>query len=570
MPTIDPVEEPLDIVDISISNPEEEEIASEYRKFEKEMAATTDKKSRLSLVQKWDKLRRQLNTWHELVGLKFEQDTRNQQYRADRKYRDELWPKIIDLEISMKQRLLKPPFRTDIESQYSGQVIALWEADVVTYDPAIQDDLVSESKLQAEYTELMASVQLSFEGKIYNISEILKFTQEPDRQLRHTSQKVLWHWFAEHETELDRIFDDLVSLRTNMAKKLGYNDYIGLAYKKMQRIDYNRDDVEYYRSEIRKFVVPLAQSIREKQRKQLGLEKLYFYDESLFDPAGNPKPQGDHDWVIERGIEMFDKMENSLGKFFRLMNSRHLLDLKSREGKAPGGFCTSFPTYGLPFIFANFNGTKADVEVLIHEMGHAFQSYSSRQQPLSDYLWPTFESCEVHSMSLEFLTWPHMEKFFDEEGGKRFRRMHLEQALLFLPYGAAMDHFQHLIYAQPDASPAQRHAMWLEMEHLYLPWRDWDDLEHPSKGGSWQSKLHIYLFPFYYIDYVLAQCCALQVWLQSENDFEVAMKQYIALCQRGGEASFQELVRSAGLKSPFDKGCLQEVVSSAYEVMAQL
>ncbi len=559
------MEKAVDFQSIKVSKPTQEEIAAEYQKLQMEMEDANDKKARLAAVQKWDQLRRRLNTWYAFTGLKFQQDTCNKQYKMDLAYRDELWPKITNLEISMKRRLLKAPFRTDIESQFNQQVTALWEADIMTFEPAIQDDLVLESKLQAEYTELTASAKLLFEGKSYNISEIVKFTQEADRRLRHKSQRVLWNWFAENGEHLDRLFDDLVHLRTNMAKKLGYDNYVGLGYKRMHRIDYNQDDVEQYRAEIRRVVLPLAQSIRERQRKRLNLEKLYSYDELLFDPTGNPKPQGDHDWLIERATKMFDEMGSGMGEFFRLMNSRHLLELKNREGKAPGGFCTDFPSYGLPFIFANFNGTKGDVEVFTHEMGHAFQCYSSRKQPLVDYLWPTLESCEIHSMSLEFLTWPHMEKFFDKEGSRRFCRMHLEQSLLFLLYGSAVDHFQHLIYTQPDASPAQRHTMWLEMERLYLPWRDWDDLTYPAMGGSWQNKLHIYVFPFYYIDYVLAQCCALQFWLKAEKDFDGAIKQYVSLCQRGGQAPFQQLVRSAGLKSPFEKGCLEEVINSIYQ-----
>ncbi len=559
------MKEAIDFQSIKVSKPTHEEVTAEYQKLQIEMKDANDKKSRLAVIQKWDQQRRRLKTWHALIDLKFQQDTRNKQYKMDLEYRDELWPKITNLEISMKRSLLKAPFRADIESQFNQQVIALWEADIMTFDPKIQDDLVAESKLQAEYTELTASAKLLFEGKSYNISEIAKFSQETDRRLRHQSQQVLWNWFAENGEQLDRLFDSLVNSRTNMAKKLGYKNYVGLAYKRMHRIDYNQDDVEQYRAEIRRLVLPLAQSIREKQRKRLNLEKLYAYDELLFDLTGNPKPQGNHDWLIEAATKMFDEMGNEMGEFFRLMNSCHLLDLKNREGKAPGGFCTDFPSHGLPFIFANFNGTKRDVEVFIHEMGHAFQFYSSRKQPLVDYLLPTLESCEIHSMSLEFLAWPHIEKFFDEEGGEKFCRMHLEHALFFLLYGSAVDHFQHLVYARPNASPAERHTMWLEMERLYLPWRDWHDLTYPAKGGGWQSKLHIYVWPFYYIDYVLAQCCALQFWLKAEKDFDATMKQYVSLCQKGGQAPFQQLVRSAGLKSPFEKGCLEEVIDSLYK-----
>ena len=266
---------------------------------------------------------------------------------------------------------------------------------------------------------------------------------------------------------------------------------------------------------------------------------------------------------------MFDAMGKELGDFFRLMVAGKLTDLKNRDRKAPGGFCTSFPTYGLPFIFANFNGTKHDVEVFTHEMGHAFQGYESRNQPLLDYFWPTYESCEIHSMGLEFLTWPHMEKFFGADA-ERFRRIHLTQGLLFIPYGVAVDHFQHLVYARPDATPAERHAMWQEMERMYLPWRDYGDLPHLAGGGFWQFQRHIYLSPFYYIDYTLAQTCALQLWVRSQRDPAGTLAAYIALCRRGGEGPFQDLARSAGLVSPFQPGCLKDVVAQAKAALGSL
>ncbi|HTC81785.1 MAG TPA: M3 family metallopeptidase, partial [Acidimicrobiia bacterium] len=275
--------------------------------------------------------------------------------------------------------------------------------------------------------------------------------------------------------------------------------------------------------------------------------------------------QGDHDWMLARAAEMFDAM-GDLGPFFRRMARGGFLDLADRTGKAGGGFCTSFPTEGMPFVFANFNGTKGDVEVFSHEMGHAFQSYESRDLPLADYLWPTSESAEIHSMSLEFLTWPHMERFFGADAA-RFRRVHLAEALLFLPYGTAVDHFQHEIYRRPAMSPAERHELWRSMEQTYLPWRDWGDLAYPAKGGRWQHQRHIYLAPFYYIDYVLAQTCALQFWVRSERDREAAMRDYVALCRRGGAAPFRSLVASAGLTSPFEPGCLPEVVEAARAAM---
>jgi M3 family oligoendopeptidase len=326
--------------------------------------------------------------------------------------------------------------------------------------------------------------------------------------------------------------------------------------------------VDKLRKQITGEVVPLCAELAKKQAKALGVDKVMMWDEGIHDAQGSPKPHGDHDWMVLRAQEMFDDIGHGLGDFFRLMNEKHLLDLKSREGKAGGGFCTGFPTYGVPFVFANFNGTKGDVEVFTHEMGHAFQNYSARNQQLVDYLWPTFESAEIHSMSLEFITWPWMEKFFNEDAD-RFRKAHLTGSLMFLPYGTAVDHYQHLVYENPTASPAERFEMWREMERTYLPWRDHGDLPHAGEGGFWQLQRHIYLSPFYYIDYVLAQLCALQFWVRVTEDRDQAMKDYVALCKRGGEAPFQELAKSAGLKSPFEPGALTSIVSQARDWLSE-
>ncbi len=244
------------------------------------------------------------------------------------------------------------------------------------------------------------------------------------------------------------------------------------------------------------------------------------------------------------------------------MRAGNLMDLKSREGKAGGGFCDVLPAFGMPFIYANFNGTMQDVRVFTHEMGHAFQTYCSLDQPLLDYVMATMETCEIHSMGLEFLSWPQMEQFFGDAAG-RFRKTHLTQLLLFLPYGAAVDHFQHLVYAEPDASPDDRATMWREMERSYLPWLNWGDLAHAASGRRWQAQLHIFGYPFYYIDYALALTCALQLWVRAADNRGAAMSSYLELCRRGGEASFGELVRSAGLKSPFESGCLEKTIARA-------
>lgn len=553
---------PFHFEQIEAPAPRYEDIAAAHQEIHRLFDEATDNQGRLEAVRRWDDLRRRLETWNALTNLRFNQDTRNEEYKKARDYCDELRPKLIELDVKFKRKLVESPHRRELQQRIGSQAFALWESEIMTYDPAIEQEMVREAKLEAEYVELLAGAQLEFRGKTYNLSEIVKFREDPDRAVRYESEHVRWSWFAQNAPTLDRIFDDLVNLRTQMARKLRFDNYVGLGYKRMCRVDYTQGDVEMFRNAVRQHVVPLAQELRERQARDLGVDELMFWDLSLHDPQGNPAPKGDHDWMLQQAQAMFDELGGGLGEFFAAMNQSGLLDLKSREGKAGGGFCTAFPAYGAPFIFANFNGSKGDVEVFTHEMGHAFQNYQSRGLPLFDYLWPTYEACEIHSMGLEFLTWPHMEKFFGDDA-ERFRKTHLTQAILFLPYGVAIDHFQHLVYASPEATPQERHRMWQEMERAYLPWVRYGDMPHVAQGGFWQFQRHIYLHPFYYIDYTLALTCALQLWLRSQKDFNEAMSAYVALCRRGGEAPFQELAASAGLISPFAPRCLEEVIAHA-------
>jgi M3 family oligoendopeptidase len=556
----------LRFTDVSAPRPDLDSLAQRIGALRAALVPERSLEACLSIVRAWDDLRREVATHSALVSLRFQQDTADPERKRAREVWDEEEPRWTELEVSMKRALLAHPLRAELERVLGAQAFALWESEVLAFDPAIKPDLARESKLGAEYVELLASAVIPFGGEKLNLSSILKHRQSGDREVRHGAERAFWDWHAANAQALDRIYDDLVRLRTSMARRLGFDDFVELGYKRMCRVDYDRADVERLRAAVREHVVPFAEELRRRQARALGLERLMAWDEHVQDPRGNPAPMGDHDWMLDRAREMFDDM-GELGPFFRRMAEGSFLDLQDRKGKAGGGFCTSFPTHGMPFVYANFNGTKGDVEVFTHEMGHAFQNYQSRDQRLVDYLWPTYESAEIHSMSLEFLTWPHMERFFGRDA-ERFRRVHLTEALFFLPYGTAVDHFQHEVYAHPELTPAERHELWRSLERTYQPWRDWGDLAFPARGGRWQSQRHIYLKPFYYVDYVLAQTCALQFWVRAEHDRDAAMRDYVRLCKRGGEAPFQELARSAGLASPFDEGCLAEVVGEARAALA--
>lgn len=552
--------------EISACAPEFERTRTIYDELTARLDDAQSLEDALDVFMRWDAVRREFLSWSALTDLQFQQDTVNPQYKAATDFLNEVRPKIEGLDVALKRKFLSSPLRAQLEHELGSYVFARWQTEVTAYDPVVEPFAVKEAKLQDEYTELLAQASFDFRGERLNLPQMSKFSEQPDRGLRHEAAAVKWAFFSRNRELLDRIYDALVHVRTETARELDYHNFIELGYRRLTRTDYGPAQVAGYREEIVREIVPLAQRIAGQQARDLGVDRLMVWDEHVFGQAASPKPPQEYDRMLAAAREAFNGLGPEIGGFADLMMKRDLLDLRARGGKAGGGFCTSFPTYGVPYIFANFNGTTHDVNVLVHEMGHAFQNYSSRDIAISDYLWPTYEACEVHSMSMEFFAWPQLERFFGADA-QRYRLQHLKTSILFLPYGAAVDHFQHFVYENPDASPADRNAFWKQLEATYLPWRRYDGIEHLERGGYWQLQRHIYLMPFYYIDYTLAMCCALQFWSKSLDDFDGALADYRQLCRQGGRLPFQALMRSAGLRSPFEPGVLHEVAQRAASVM---
>lgn len=567
MLALEPVLKSADrFAEIRAEVPDLERLRDEYAAIGEVIDQADDVAQALVAIGRWDASRRSALTWVHLTELRFRQDTTRADYRADADLLTALQPKLDALDIAIKRKILTSPLRARLAQALGEHAFALWETDVQAFDPALEPLSAEESARRNDYLELLGSAVLEFRGDRHSLSTIAKYAEHPDRGLRRDATSCKWDFYSRNGERLDGLYDDLVRTRDAMARELGLRNFVELGYLRMNRTDYGPTDVARYRESIVRDVLPLAQRIVDEEVRELGIDQLRIWDEHLFTAAGPPKPPQTDAAMLSAAQQAFDGLGSGVGAFAAMMRERELLDLRSRDGKAGGGFCTSFPEYGLPYVFANFNGATTDVTVLLHETGHAFQVYSSRTIPLADLVWPTHEGAEIHSMSLEFLAWPQLEGFFGSDA-ERFRRHHLKSTVLLFPYVAAVDHFQHLVYERPGATPAQRRAFWREVEALYLPWRNNGEIEHLEAGGFWQQQRHIYLFPFYYIDYALAMCCALQFWAQSLDDHAAAMHDYTRLCKRGGEAPFQTLVRSAALRSPFEDGVLAGVMQRAEQYL---
>jgi len=513
--------------------------------------------SHIKSINKMNSLLAEYESYESIAGLNFNRDTKSENYKAEKDYYDNLSPEFKDLKDQFNRAIMKSNFLTELKDTFGKHYFNIKITEQKTFNSKIIDLLKQENEFENEYTSIIAGAKIEFKGETYNLSGLGPFHKSQDRDIRKESYKARYSYFDKNAEQLDDLYDRMVKLRHKIANELGFDNFIELGYYRLGRTDYGPEQVENFRKQIVKYIVPLVQKLNHQKKEILDLDHLYYYDGVQY-KEGDPTPKESPVKMVEAARKMYNELSRETGDFFEMMVNENLLDLVNREGKMGGGFCTAFPKYERPYIFSNFNGTAHDVTVLTHEAGHAFQCYSSRKQPLVEYLWPTLEACEIHSMSMEFFTWPWMELFFKEET-ERFKYMHVVDSLSFLPYGACVDHFQHWVFKNPNVSPKERKNKWLELEKIYLPDRDYGSLGFPKSGGFWQGQLHIYQMPFYYIDYTLAQTCAFQFWIKSQNDMENAWKDYHLLCKVGGSKPFTELVDLANLKSPFNDGTLKSV-----------
>jgi len=516
------------------------------------------------VMVKINDLRNEFESMEQIVLIRHTSDTTDEFYEAENDYFDEVRPIYEGLVSSYYQKLITSRFRGRLEEAWGQQLFAFADLKLKTFEPEIIEDLQKENRLASQYTKLRASAKISFKGEERNLAQMEPFTQSMDRKEREEAQRAITAFFEANEKEFDEIYDGLVKLRHQIAQKLGYKNYIQLGYDRLTRSDYDASMVANYRRQVMEDIVPAAAVLRERQSKRLGLTSLKYYDEPLEYLTGNATPKGEPDWIIANGKKMYEEMSPETDEFFSFMLEHQLLELVAKKGKAGGGYCTYIGKYRSPFIFSNFNGTSGDVDVLTHEAGHAFQVYSSRHIKAPECIWPTFEACEIHSMSMEFFAWPWMNLFFKEDEEK-YKFSHLSGALLFIPYGVLVDEFQHWVYENPDVTPAERKSMWRELEKKYLPHRDYVDNEFLNRGGFWFRQGHIFKDPFYYIDYTLAQVCAFQFWVKAQEDRKAAWGDYLTLCKAGGSKSFLDLVKLAGLQNPFEDGSIKSIVPAIVE-----
>ncbi|MFD9624530.1 M3 family oligoendopeptidase [Peribacillus muralis] len=539
--------------------PEMDEIKERFMKSLDKLKGAEEARDQILAIEEINEIRNHVDTMFNLVYIRHSIDTNDEFYKAENDYLDDFSPEMEELTSKFYNELVRSTHRQELEGRWGSQLFDLAEAQLKTFSPEIIPKLQKENKLSSQYSQLIASAKIDFDGQELTLAQLQPYMESEERESRKHASEAYYSFFEKNEDELDRIFDELVKVRHEIARTLGYQNFVELGYYRMTRTDYDAKMAAAFRKQVKEEVVPLVTKLKDRQRERLDLDTLNYYDESFHFKTGNAVPKGNAEWIIANGKKMYQELSPETDEFFNYMIDNDLMDLEAKKGKESGGYCTFIEDYKSPFIFSNFNGTSGDIDVLTHEAGHAFQVYRSRNLDIPEYYWPTYEACEIHSMSMEFLTWPWMELFFKEDTEK-YKFSHLSGALTFLPYGVAVDEFQHFVYENPDASPLERKQAWRKIEKGYLPDRVYEANEYLEGGGYWQRQSHIYQSPFYYIDYTLAQICAFQFWKRSAEEDETAWQDYLHLCQLGGSHSFLELVASANLKSPFVDGTVRSVV----------
>ncbi len=519
-----------------------------------QMQAASDAQAVLALHKQITEVFKHVSTMESVCYVRNTLNVTDEFYKKEMEYYDETSPLFQNLSIEVYRTMLQSPHLVELKQELGELFFINADIAVRSVNEAAIPFMQQANKLTTEYQELLAKAKIEFDGKELNLPQLRAYMLSPDREVRKAAYSKRTEYFMNNEQKLDEIFDKLVKLRHECALALGYENFVELGYLHMNRNSYNASDVAKFRDQVKKVLVPYVTKLHEERAKRLGIDKLKFYDDDIFFPHGNPTPKGTPDEIFANGRKMYEELSPETNEFINYMLDNELFDCLAKQNKSGGGYCIGFADYDMPFVFANFNGTSEDVDVLTHECGHALANYLSKSIPVYELKHGTYEVCEIHSMTMEFMTTPYMHLFF--ENPTEFAQMQLQAAFIFIPYGCMVDEFQHIIYENPNLTPDERKQKWLELEAEYRPHMDYDGDPYLSRGGTWQRQSHIYQRPFYYIDYCLAQFCALQFNAAMQKD-KSTWDRYISLVKQGGSKAFTQLITEAGLSSPFAEGAFE-------------
>jgi len=496
-------------------------------------------------------------TMETIAYVRFTSDTTNESFVEDQEYFDFINPVFGELEKKYYELFNSSPFLKQYEQKYGKQLIKNCMREAIISSDELEDEYRKESSLVNDYIKLRSGATINFEDKEVTLNGMRAYYSNLDRNIRKKSLEASYNFYVSKNEQTAKVFDELVKIRTEMAKKLGHDNYTGLAYILLKK-EFSLEDIKKFRENIVKYFIPVVLRLKERQRKRINVDKMMYYDSVLNFKTGNPKPKGDTSWVLEKGIEMYRSLSPETNEFITYMAENELIDLSGRKGKKTGGYSTFFFNHRAPYIFVNMNGTSSDIEILTHEAGHAFQNYLCKDYKLDVDIHASLDICEIHSMSMEFLAYDYMNIFFAEDTNK-FYFKHIEDSILAILFASQSDEFQEIIYTNPQLTKDERNQVWKELTLKYTIPSDYDGNEFLLKGISWHNRAQIFFAPFYAIEYALAQIVAYQFLFKKKENHEEAFKEYVEFCRLGGKHSFSEALKTAGLKNPIEVETVKEM-----------
>ncbi len=506
-------------------------------------------------------------TFASLAYTRYTLNTKDEFYIGEQNYYDEVGPIAASISTEIGNLMLDSPFRAELELRFPETFFKNLECARRSHNEKIVRNEQEENAIVTEYSMLMSTIEVEWCGEKKPLSYVRGFMDDGDREVRKAACEAIGVALGTHKAQLDDIYDRLVKVRTRIAKDLGYKNFIEVGYARMGRIDYNEEMVKSFRQNVLNDIVPIVVKLKKQIAANLGINDFKFYDDGVTD-CRMPKPYPSGEEILLAAKEMYHEMNDFTGKFFDKMLATEAFDTTARDGKWGGGYATTFDCFKQAFILANFNGSSGDVDVVTHEFGHTIAfDFAMNREDRSVGIGSS-ETAETHSMSMEFLAWKFMDKFF--HNADEYKYKHLSDSLSFIPYGVIVDEFQHIVYENPDMTPAERDAAYLDLEKKYRPYLSFDGIPYLEQGTRWQYQMHIYETPFYYIDYCLAQVIALEFLALSQKNYDEALKRYLDHCKRGGLYPFGKLVKLAGLRSPFEKGALAEVTTDVEKILTKL
>ena len=546
--------------EMTYTRPDIDALLARCKELAARAAAAPDGDALVKLYYEQSEAFAEYNTASQLANIHYTCDTRDAYWKAEQDFFDANGPAVTNASVEISRAFLANPHVDALTKAFGTTCVAGMKNAVLGMDDRTVELQQQFNALVSKYQQVYGGALVELDGKQLTIPQLGPYKEDLDPAVRRAAYEAEAGYFDAHRAELDELYGQIVQNLNQQAKVLGYKDYSELSYVRMNRIGYGAKEIKAFRDQVANDVVPLLQKVMAMRAKRTGIEHPTFTDLPVMFKDGNPKPIPGYKARMDAARTMYHELSPETAEFIDFMQDNELFDVESRPGKMSGGYMTSLPSYKAPFIFANWNNTSGDVDVLTHECGHAFEGYVAERDPHvpADLECPGMESAEIHSMAMEFLTAPWHHLLFGKDTDK-YALLHAEDSFVFLAYGCEVDEFQHIMYQNPDLTPDQRNAEWLKLEKKYRPWVDFDNLPFYGRGAGWQRQLHIYECPFYYIDYCLSTMAALQFFLLSLTDHKDAWERYLRLVRRAGLASYTELLETAGLKVPFEDGSIKGI-----------